>query len=146
MMESRMRRLLPLLLSLLALMLCVVATPLQAQQKVDSSKFVIFIHAGPHLKNGEAAVKQIAGALYNKGYVVRSPDNDQDEAGGPGVDYFDDNARAAAQDVADTVNELMARLTTLPKTGFAGKKLMPRRQKTKAPPNYLGVWLFAAPT
>ena len=54
MMESRMRRLLPLLLSLLALMLCVVATPLQAQQKLDSSKFVIFIHAGPHLKNGEA--------------------------------------------------------------------------------------------
>lgn len=135
-----MRRLLPLL----ALMLCVVSTPLQAQ-KVDPSKFIIFIHAGPFLKDGEAAVKQIAGALFNKGYVVRSPDNDQDDAGGPGVDYFDDNARDAAQDVADTVNELMAKIS-LPKTGVAGKKLMPRRQKTKTPPNYLGVWLFAAPT
>lgn len=135
-----MRRLLPLL----ALMLCVVSTPLQAQ-KVDPAKFIIFIHAGPFLKDGEAAVKQIAGALFNKGYVVRSPDNDQDDAGGPGVDYFDDNARDAAQDVADTVNELMTRIA-LPKTGVAGKKLMPRRQRTKTPANYLGVWLFAAPT
>jgi hypothetical protein len=142
--DTRMRRLVPFLPPFLALMLCVASAPLQAQQpKIDPSKFVVFIHAGPYLKDGDVAVRQIAGALFSKGYVVRSPDNDVDEIAGPGVDYFDDNARDAAQDVADTVNELLPRFN---RTGFQGKKLIPRRQKTKTPPNYLGVWLFAAPT
>lgn len=115
---------------------CCLTTAAFAQApKVDASKFVVFIHAGSNVK--DKSIKQIAGALFSKGYVVRSPDNDQDEAGGAGVDYFDDSAKDAAQDVATTVNEAFTRLKLDQK-----KALSPRRQKTKSPPNYLGVWLF----
>lgn len=126
-----MRRLVPFL----ALMLFVVSVPLQAQPAIDRSKFIVFIHAGPKLT--DPVVRRIAGALYTKGFVVRSPDNDQDETGGPGVDYFADTAKDAAQDVAEAVNMLMAK-----PEGAPTKKLAPRRQNTKTPANYLGVWLF----
>jgi hypothetical protein len=111
--------------------------------KIDTSKFIIFIHAGTDTKQSkdDKTVRLIAGALFAKGYVVRAPDDDQDEVGGPGVDYFDETAKDAAQDVAATVNDTFAKLD-IPRD--AKKILNPRRvtAKTKNPPNWLGVWLF----
>jgi hypothetical protein len=66
------------------------------------------------------------------GYSVRKPDNDRDEVGGPGVDYFDDNASGVAQTIADIVNDAMP----------DRKKIAPRRQRVKNPPYYIGIWLF----
>jgi len=104
------------------------------------TKFVLFIHTGGSPAGiDEGKIKQIMGALAQKGYLVRAPDKEQDERGGPGVDYFADSARAAAQDVANTVN------LTFEKLGIPvdeKKKLKPRLQRVKNPAAYLGVWLF----
>jgi hypothetical protein len=111
----------------------------QPEAKFDRSKYIIFIHAGPKKKD-EREVKLISGALFSKGYIVRAPDEDQDELGGPGVDYFDESAKAPAQDVASTINEAFTQLKMDP---GAKQLLRPRPQtKTKNPPNWLGVWLF----
>ena len=115
------------------------AADAKPQTKIDTSKFIIFIHAGPKKKD-DRTVRLISGALYGKGYVVRAPDDDQDEIGGPGVDYFDDSARDPALDVAAIVNETFAKLDV---DRDPKQKLSPRRQtKTKNPSNWLGVWLF----
>lgn len=106
--------------------------------KRDASQFVVFIHAGPKSPDDEE-IKQIAVALFRKGYLVRAPDNQRDKVGGPGVDYFDDAAVDMAQDVADTVNDMFDKLGI---QAADDKKLKPRRQRTKTPPLYLGVWLF----
>lgn len=132
----------PIFRLLLILALCV-PVPLHGQGAPpsgtrDKSQFVVFIHAGPQSPD-DKETKQIAVALFQKGYLVRAPDNQRDKVGGPGVDYFDDSARDMAQDVADTVNE------TFEKLGVQvadDKKLKPRRQRVKNPPTYLGVWLF----
>jgi hypothetical protein len=104
----------------------------------DNSQFVVFIHAGGG-KIGDQQVREIGALLVKKGYVVRAPDLERDEAGGPGVDYFSNFARDAAQDVADTVN---ARLQALKLQSDENKKLKPRLQRVNNPPGYLGVWLF----
>jgi hypothetical protein len=126
---------------LLVLALCLPA-PLHAQMQLggapqtDSKKFVVFIHTGPTAPD-DPKIKQIAISLLQKGYLVRAPDGQRDQVGGPGVDYFDASAASSAQDVAKTVNEL------LPKMGIALQKpLMPRLQQVKNPPGYLGLWLF----
>ena len=103
-----------------------------------NSKFVLFIHAGPKATD-DPVIKQIAGTLAQKGYLVRAPDREQDNVGGPGVDYFADSALATAQDVANTVNEILQRRKLLESDN---KKLKPRLQHVKSPPGYLGVWLF----
>ena len=127
----------------------------------NNSRFVIFIHAGgipddvkksdDEKKPGSAGrisederVREIAIALIRKQYTVRVPDRDQDKVGGPGVDYFDDGARLAAEDVANTVNAVLRNLNLLTseKEKDEKKVLKPRRQYLKSPPNYLGVWLF----
>ena len=54
-------------------------------------QFVVFLHAGPKLS--DPRIKQVAGTLFEKGYLVRAPDNEQDRVGGAGVDYFDEMAR-----------------------------------------------------
>jgi hypothetical protein len=70
--------------------------------------------------------------------VVRAPDDQRDEKGGPGVDYFSNLALEAAQDVADIVN---ARLKALQPPNADNKELKPRLQRN-GNPGYLGVWLF----
>ena len=105
----------------------------------DNSKFAVFIHGGGNDKADDKAIREIAVALLGKRYVVRAPDKDRDEVGGPGVDYFADSARDAAQEVADIVNDKLKDLKLLPDEG---KKLKPRLQRQKNPPGYLGVWLF----
>jgi hypothetical protein len=109
----------------------------QAQQGAPNSRFVIFIHAGGGATDEE--VREVAIALIRKQYTVRPTDRDQDKVGGPGVDYFDDSAKAAAEDVANTVNDVLKgqKLLTDDK-----KALKARRQSLRNPPGYLGVWLF----
>jgi hypothetical protein len=115
--------------------------PLCAQTPVptyDASKFVLFLHSGPWPPD-DRVVKLIAGALAQRGFLVRAPDNQKDEIGGPGVDYFDGVALAAANDIAAIVNNALVQLgVNVPDN----KKLKPRLQRAKTPPTYLGVWLF----
>jgi hypothetical protein len=103
-----------------------------------ATSYVLFIHSGP--KNADdIIVKRLAVTLAKQGYSVREPENDQDKVGGPGVDYFADQAKDKAQDVADKVNEFFAQ--NGPPVDPA-KQLKPRKQSGKSPPNYLGVWLY----
>src|SRR5882672_1080575 len=69
--------------------------------------YVLFIHSGPKSAD-DIIVKRLAVTLAKQGYSVREPENDQDKVGGPGVDYFADQAKAKAQDVADKVNDFFA--------------------------------------
>ena len=103
-----------------------------------SGPYVLFIHSGPKSAD-DVLVKRLAVMLAKQGYSVREPENDQDKVGGPGVDYFADQARGKAQDVADKVNEFLAQYG---QPVDPAKKLQPRKQSGKSPPNYLGVWLF----
>jgi hypothetical protein len=98
--------------------------------------YVLFIHCGPK-KAEDKEVKELALMLAKLGYSVREPEEDQDKVGGPGVDYFADQAKAKAQEVADTVNGYLG-----PLGQDANKKLQPRKQSGKSPPNYLGIWLY----
>src|SRR4051794_2355374 len=99
-------------------------------------KYVIFIHCGPR-KAEDPAITELVVLLAKQGYSVREPESDQDLGGGPGVDYFDDQSRERAEEIATTVNEYLAKLTPKP-TG----KLVARKQNVKNSPTYLGVWLF----
>jgi hypothetical protein len=118
----------------LTLMFCISNTA--AAQPRDNSRFVIFIHTGGGTITEEQA-KAIAVDLVRKRYTVRVPDNQQDRVGGPGVDYFADDAKGAADDVAATVNAAMKSLNLR-----NSKPLAARRQNLKNPPGFLGVWLF----
>ncbi|WP_375412067.1 hypothetical protein [uncultured Bradyrhizobium sp.] len=100
--------------------------------------YVLFIHSGPKSPN-DPVVKRLAVALARQGYSVREPEPDQDKVGGPGVDYFDDAAKAKAQEVANAINDYFSQNAP---PGDAPKKLQPRRQSTKNAANYLGVWLY----
>jgi hypothetical protein len=107
------------------------------QREIDNSQFVVFVHAGPKLSDPK--IKQVTGALFAKGYLVRAPDNEQDKDGGAGVDYFDKAAEKTATEIAALVNE---RLTTLNLRGPDDVALVLRLQRVKNPPTYIGVWLF----
>jgi len=108
----------------------------------NPSKSVVFIHDG----HGDAKVPDrvsdtIANELAKVGYIVRSPDHEQDVVGGPGVDYFFDQDLQFAQHVAEVANfELKAAYTAAQITG--PPRLVPRKQVAKNLPGYLGVWLF----
>jgi hypothetical protein len=104
----------------------------------DGSQMVIFLHAGPKLSDPK--IRQIAGALFEKGYLVRAPDNDQDVDGGVGVDYFDKSAEKTALDIANLVND---KLRTLGLKSSTDPDLKPRFQSVRNPTTYFGVWLFA---
>ena len=128
--------------TLLILLLCL---PSLAQSQAQGgppvlagTPYVLFIHSGPKGAD-DPFVKRLAVMLARQGYSVREPEQDQDKVGGPGVDYFDDTAKAKAQDVANVVNEYFAQN---PPPGDTPKKLQPRKQSAKNAPNYLGVCLF----
>jgi hypothetical protein len=125
-------------------------SPAQMQAPVQGgAKYVVFVHAGPKLN--DPRIKQVAGALFGKGYLVRAPDGDEDTTAGAGVDYFDSAAKDVAAAIAKLMNE---RLASLGLKGPDDIDLAPRFQRgTKNPPTYIGVWLFgrgaadrAAPT
>jgi hypothetical protein len=98
----------------------------------DAKRFVLFIHAGTATKPDQDLVKKVTFALAARGYVVRSPEYDRDELGGPGVDYFADADLQAATDVAAVVNAELS----------PAIKLKPRLQRVRNQPGYIGVWLF----
>jgi hypothetical protein len=114
--------------------------PPSLQTTRDNSKFVVFLHVGGKGADGNAiddkGVKSVAIALLGKQYVVRAPDWDSDEVGGPGVDYFAESSLEAATEVAGLVNAKLKELKLL------RKELIPRLQRVNNPPSYLGVWLF----
>jgi hypothetical protein len=126
--------------TILAILLCL---PALAQARAQAgppvpadTPYVVFIHSGPK-QSDDIVVKRLAVMLAKQGYSVREPENDQDKVGGPGVDYFADQAKAKAQELADAVNDYLG-----PLGQDASKKLQPRKQSGKSPPNYLGIWLY----
>ena len=132
--------------ALLAILLCLPslaqsqALPQSGGLPQSSSPFVayvVFIHCGP--KNADdPVVKQIAIMLAKQGYSVREPEDYRDVVGGPGVDYFDDQAKAKAEEIAKVVNDYLAGV--MPPVP---RKLTARRQTVKSSSStYLGVWLF----
>jgi hypothetical protein len=111
-------------------------SPVQAA--TSGARYVVFVHAGPN--QNDSRIKQVSGALFAKGYLVKSPDGDQDMASGAGVDYFDPSAKDEAAKIATLMNE---RLASLKLKGPDDLELKPRFQgNTKNPPTYIGVWLF----
>jgi hypothetical protein len=133
---------------LLAILLCLPSlaqsqAPPQAGGPPQSNSpyvaYVVFIHCGPK-KADDPVVKGVAIMLAKKGYSVREPESDQDVVGGPGVDYFDDQSRTKAEDVANAVNDYLGGLTP---PQDPARKLKVRRQVVKSSSStYLGVWLF----
>jgi hypothetical protein len=105
--------------------------------------YIVFMHTGPK-KPDDPSVRAIAAQLVRSGYVVRAPEGDRDTVGGPGVDYFSDDAKPAAQALSDVVNKLLQQEREAEKEAKKEefKPLQPRRQTVKNPPNYLGLWLF----
>jgi hypothetical protein len=126
--------------TILAIILCLPALAQAwaqaAPPTAPGTPYVVFIHSGPK-QSDDPVVKRLAVMLAKQGYSVREPENDQDKVGGPGVDYFADQAKAKAQDLADAVNGYLG-----PLGQEASKKLQPRKQSGKSPPNYLGIWLY----
>lgn len=98
--------------------------------------YVLFIHSGPK-KAADPVVKGLAVVLVRQGYLVREPVEDRDNVGGPGVDYFAEESRGKAQDVADAVNDYLGSVGQEP-----GMKLQPRKQRLPSPSQQLGVWLY----
>ena len=72
-------------------------------------------------------------ALAQRGYVVRPPDKQRDEAGGAGVDYFAEADKDIAQDIANVVNDVLYK---------SEPKVKPRYQRIRNPTGYIGVWLY----
>lgn len=135
-------RLLHVLWAGLATIALIVGAQQVGAQTSDNSKYFLFIHAGP-LEPNDERVRSIAYALVERGYSVRAPDRDVDFVGGPGVDYFDDGAKAKAEDVANIVNEEIEKMVQSRRIeGSSIRKLVARRQNVKNPAVYLGVWLF----
>jgi hypothetical protein len=99
----------------------------------NASSFVLFIHAGGPGDPDQDLIKKIAVALAARGYNVHSPDNERDKIGGPGVDYFSDTDLPAAQDIATVISPMLPQ---------GSKPLVPRRQRGKSEPGYIGIWLF----
>jgi hypothetical protein len=97
---------------------------------------VVFIHCGPR-RPDDPVVRAVAVALLQQGFLVREPEPDQDQVGGPGVDYFDPMAAETAQQIAKFVNGVLAN-----STGGLGKPLTARLQRASTPAFYFGVWLF----
>ena len=123
------------------LLIAVIAVPLawpaEPQMQKTPDYFTVFIHAGAKSPPAEEVIRQITIALVQKGYSVRPPDKQQDVVGGSGVDYFSDEDAAAAQNIADIVNQAFSALNVK-----QSKPLAPRRQRVRNPPGYIGVWLF----
>jgi hypothetical protein len=104
------------------------APPQPEQQNVSN---IVFIHTHGQPVDSDKVVPVLK-ALLQAGFSVRKPDTDGDLVGGPGVDYFSEDDQPAAEEIADVVNK--ARPDDAP-------KLKPRRETSKHPPHYFGVWL-----
>jgi hypothetical protein len=106
----------------------------------DPGHCIVFVHGGGKKERDarNEAASAIAKELAKSGYVVRSPDQEQDVVGGPAVDYFDEADLACARAIAAVVNAN----TEVGKLQEKPIQLAPRRQRIKNQPGYIGVWLF----
>jgi predicted esterase len=97
----------------------------------NANQYVLFIHGGGGDEKGMA---RVVSALAQRYYVVRPPDQQSDDVGGAGVDYFAESDKNIAQDIADVVNAVL----------YNGEpKVHPRFQRIKNPTGYIGVWLYS---
>lgn len=117
-----------------ALVFWVVPTFAQSSYPKSGKEYVVFIHCGPKSPD-DPVVRAVAIALLQKGFLVREPEPDQDNVGGPGVDYFDESAAAVAADIANSVNAVLTKDPNV-------KPLVPRSKRLNNPAFYFGVWLF----
>src|SRR5262245_18080120 len=67
----------------------------------SNARYAIFLHTGGGEPN---LADQLAKALVAKGFSVRGVDTNMDSVGGSGVDYFNEQDRQGARDVAEIVN------------------------------------------
>lgn len=93
------------------------------------TRYTIFLHSGG---GSRELAEKVSKALQAQGYSVRGIDDDQEAAAGASVDYFSDQDKPGAADVAEIANKNLASGATL---------LKPRLQNTTNPSGYLGVWL-----
>jgi Novel STAND NTPase 1 len=107
------------------------ATP-EPRQPDDIRRYALFLHAGGGRSN---TAELVYGVLQKQGYSVSS-DSEIDDSGGPGVDYFNDQDKTAAEKVSTLVNSVLPEDL---------RRLQPRRQKPRNPPGYIGIWLFDKP-
>jgi hypothetical protein len=116
----------------LAMPLSLASEAQKAEKPADPGQYVLFIHAG-HASSGEYddLVRKVTIALAKSGYVVRAPDQERKQDG-PGVDFFDETNRPAAEHIASVVNEQKGE----------GHDLKVRLQPVKRPQGYIDVWLF----
>jgi hypothetical protein len=123
----------------LATLLTATPSSLYAQQQqqenpLANSRYILFIHTGGAPENSDVGlIPEILSVLLRNGYSVRKPDDQRDEVGGPGVDYFDEKDQDKAKELANLVNSVLP---------ASLKRLDARRQRVKNPPGYFGVWLF----
>jgi hypothetical protein len=110
----------------------------------EANHSVVFIHSGckgVDQKIVDGIADKVANDLARLGYLVRSPDKEQDVVGGQGVDYFFDTDLAVAQHVAAVANVEMKAANLDPSPPDLG----PRRQAVRNHRGYLGVWLCPVP-
>jgi hypothetical protein len=102
----------------------------------SANRYTVFIHSGGWKQgdSDEKVVTPVVSALAQRGYVVRPPDNQRDEAGGAGVDYFAESDDKIAQDIANVVNDVLYK---------SEPKVKPRYQRIRNPTGYIGVWLYS---
>lgn len=100
------------------------------QSSRTNSRYIIFLHAG----GGErTAAEKLSKDLQTRGFTVRGIDDGIDAVGGQGVDYFNEQDKSAAQDVAQMANAVLPKVAP---------QLVPRLQKVTNPTGFLGVWLY----
>ena len=95
----------------------------------DNARFIIFLHTGA---GPRGPAEKLAKDLQAKSFKVGGTDVKVDSFG-VGVDYFREQDKIGAANVADIAN------MALP-PGL--KRLQPRPQKVSNPPGFLGVWLY----
>jgi hypothetical protein len=105
------------------------------------SRYTLFIHSGaPPDVTAAPDVSTLVKKFKDDGYVVRGTDDQRDERGGSGIDYFRLEDEDAAEAIAKTVNAWL-------KANGKGELavLKERRQLVRNPPGYIGVWIFGHP-
>src|SRR5271169_1065539 len=92
----------------LALLVGLSAAAANSPAPDNANRYTVFIHSGERQGDpDEKVVTTVVSALAQRGYVVRPPDKQRDEAGGAGVDYFAEADKDIAQDIANVVNDVL---------------------------------------
>jgi hypothetical protein len=115
--------------------------PTENRSPERPSNYILFVHYGAPSDVGAVPnVSSLVKKLKSDGYVVRGADDQRDDSGTPGIDYFREEDKPTATVIADTVNKW---LQENDKQELAVVK--PRRQDIHNPAGYIGVWIFGHP-